>query len=184
MLSLKKFQEKYRAQRWVDVDGVYGYQCVDLAKAYLRDCFGITPGSFGDAIEYWTHTASVILKKFNKVATTNVKAGDLVVKRKNHIGVATGKQTATQVEILEQNGHDGTGLKHAGNEIRYRYIDKSTIAGVLRPKTSTKVATYVVKKGDTLWKIAKILKTSVARLVKVNKIKNPDLIYPGQKIKK
>jgi flagellum-specific peptidoglycan hydrolase FlgJ len=42
---------------------------------------------------------------------------------------------------------------------------------------------YVVKKGDTLSGIAKRYKTSVKTLVSKNKIKNPDLIYPGQKLK-
>jgi LysM repeat protein len=184
MLTLKKFQEKYRAQRWVDVDGVFGYQCVDLAKAYLRDCFGIKPGTFGDAIDYYYATVPVILKKFNRIKTTKVKAGDLVIKHKNHIGVATGKQTSTKAEILEQNGHDGTGKKHAGNEIRYRYIDKADIAGVLRPKTVTRAVYYVVRKGDYLSKIAAKYKTTVRALLKLNpKIKNPNVIHPNDKIR-
>ncbi len=42
--------------------------------------------------------------------------------------------------------------------------------------------TYVVQKGDTLSKIAAKLHTSVKRLVELNGIKNPHLIYPGQKL--
>ena len=42
---------------------------------------------------------------------------------------------------------------------------------------------YVVKKGDTLSEIAKKFNTSVGNLVKINHIKNPDLIYVGQKLK-
>lgn len=42
---------------------------------------------------------------------------------------------------------------------------------------------YVVKKGDYLGKIAKEYNTTVDKLVKINKIKNPDLIKIGQKIK-
>lgn len=42
---------------------------------------------------------------------------------------------------------------------------------------------YVVKKGDTLSTIAKRYKTSVKAIASKNKIKNPDLIYPGQKLK-
>lgn len=52
-----------------------------------------------------------------------------------------------------------------------------------KPDSSEKVITYVVKKGDTLSAIAAKYKTSVSKLVKDNSIKNPDLIYPGQKIK-
>lgn len=41
---------------------------------------------------------------------------------------------------------------------------------------------YIVKKGDTLWKIAKKYKTSVEKIVKINDISNPDMIDIGQKI--
>lgn len=41
---------------------------------------------------------------------------------------------------------------------------------------------YTVKKGDTLWNIAKKYNTTVNDIVKLNKIENPDLIYPGQKL--
>ena len=42
---------------------------------------------------------------------------------------------------------------------------------------------YIVKKGDTLSAIAQKYHTTVDSLVKKNKIKNPDLIYPNQQIK-
>lgn len=42
---------------------------------------------------------------------------------------------------------------------------------------------YIVKKGDTLTKIAKMYKTTVKQLVAWNNIKNPNLIYVGQKLR-
>lgn len=48
---------------------------------------------------------------------------------------------------------------------------------------ATKVIKYRVKKGDTLSKIAKKYGTTVKKLAKDNKIKNPNLIYRGQLIK-
>lgn len=50
-------------------------------------------------------------------------------------------------------------------------------------KKKAKVINYRVKKGDTLNKIAKKYGTTVKKLVKDNKIKNPNLIYRGQLIK-
>ena len=41
---------------------------------------------------------------------------------------------------------------------------------------------YMVQKGDSLWKIAKKYRTTVADIVAVNEIENPELIYPGQKL--
>lgn len=42
---------------------------------------------------------------------------------------------------------------------------------------------YIVKKDDTLNKIAKKFETTVEAIVKNNDIKNPNFIYPGQKLK-
>lgn len=41
---------------------------------------------------------------------------------------------------------------------------------------------YIVKPGDSLWKIAKKYKTSIEKIVKINNIENPDEIDVGQKI--
>lgn len=42
---------------------------------------------------------------------------------------------------------------------------------------------YTVRKGDTLWDIAKRYGTSVGAIVKINAIKDPDLIYVGEVFK-
>lgn len=40
---------------------------------------------------------------------------------------------------------------------------------------------YVVKKGDTLWKLAKRFNSTIEDIAEINNIENPDLIYPGQR---
>ena len=42
---------------------------------------------------------------------------------------------------------------------------------------------YIIKKGDTLSKIAKENNTTVENLIKINQIQNPNLIYAGQSLK-
>lgn len=45
---------------------------------------------------------------------------------------------------------------------------------------------YIVQKGDNLWNISKRFYgagSEYHRIVKANKISNPNLIYPGQKLK-
>ncbi len=62
---------------------------------------------------------------------------------------------------------------------------KQAIRPTNKPTTSSakKTVTYTVKRGDTLSGIARRYKTTVAKLVKDNGIKNANLIYVGQKIK-
>lgn len=52
-----------------------------------------------------------------------------------------------------------------------------------KDSSKKKTVTYTVKKGDTLIAIAAKYETTVAKIVKDNNIKNPDLIYAGQKLK-
>ena len=38
---------------------------------------------------------------------------------------------------------------------------------------------YVVKRGDTLWGISRKFGVSLAQIIMLNRISNPNLIYPG-----
>lgn len=50
------------------------------------------------------------------------------------------------------------------------------------PNAPLGTITYTVKAGDTLSKIARNFNTTVANILKFNKIQNPNLIFPGQVI--
>ncbi|MGW0822506.1 GH25 family lysozyme [Streptomyces sp. NPDC002845] len=56
-------------------------------------------------------------------------------------------------------------------------------AGAGSGSSGEKTVTYTVRTGDTLSEIAVKYRTTVARLVKANDIKDPGKIYPGDKIK-
>jgi LysM repeat protein len=62
------------------------------------------------------------------------------------------------------------------------FWEKKTEEKKAEQKTEQKTAVikYTVKKGDTLSSIAKKYKTTVAKLVKANGIKEPNKIYVGQ----
>ncbi len=125
----------------VDTDGVpvgAVYQCVDLPKEYAKECFGLTPGAWGNAINYWTTTAAALLTKFTRVATQDVQAGDITILTSpitplGHIGIATGNISGGNFEMLEQNGGTGDGQGTGTDAIRRRFISKTRIVGVLRP---------------------------------------------------
>lgn len=69
-------------------------------------------------------------------------------------------------------------LSNAG----YNYNDVQRKVNELMTSNSTRTVTYTVKSGDTLTAIAKKYGTTVDALVKKNNIKNPNLIYTGQKL--
>ncbi len=53
---------------------------------------------------------------------------------------------------------------------------------VVIPNQKKENQTHVVGRGETLSHIAKGYQISLAEIIRINQIKNPDLIYPGQKI--
>jgi len=61
-------------------------------------------------------------------------------------------------------------------------IEKPVEQPVQKPVEQPKDTVYVVKPGDVLWKIARKFNTTWQRLAEYNKLKNPHLIFPGQKI--
>lgn len=46
--------------------------------------------------------------------------------------------------------------------------------------SNTRTVTYTVQSGDTLWQIANKYGTTVQEIANINRIANPNLIYPGQ----
>jgi hypothetical protein len=150
MTTFDNFRSKYIGQR-VDYDKIFQYQCVDLIRQYFYECFDF-PGGGGvpSAITYWTGTPNDVLGKFIRVGSSDAQKGDVVIlwglagNEHGHIGIATGQQTGTQVEILEQNGYTGNGSGEGGDAIRTRFIDKSRIAGLLRPITAAATPPFTV----------------------------------------
>ena len=91
-------------------------------------------------------------------------------------------------EFLRWNKSGGkvyTGLVKRREQERALFLtggSKNVSRETSKPKTS-KTNAHVVKKGDTLSEIAKKNKTSTETLLALNpNIKNPNKIYPGQKI--
>ena len=82
-------------------------------------------------------------------------------------------------------------LIYPGQKINY-YVDKEVWVdengNIVEKKetagdtTATGEKYYVVKRGDNLSKIAKKLGTTLKVILSKNKFKNPNLIYPGQKV--
>lgn len=109
----------------------------------------------------YAHCSKILKKKGDKV-----KKGDIVA-----IEGATGVATGVHLHL----GITKIGSSTYLNPAKYNMIDDS--------KPIDKKQYYIVKKGDTLSKIAKKYKTTVKQLAKWNNIKNVNLIKIGQKLR-
>lgn len=118
--------------------------------------------------------------------------------------VITGTKINFQVtiETLKYGEQDGTGDVYYDLTLKeYRAVEikktklkktkkKKTTKKKSKPKrpaAKKKTKTYTVKSGDCLWNIAKRFYGNGAQYTKIynanrGKIKNPNLIYPGQKL--
>lgn len=163
-------------QRWLgkvtNPDGVAGYQCVDVPKQFLHEEKGLDPkGSYGNAKDWWLNTHPKVLEVCDKLPANSIQAGDILPLRPvdnhpshsaGHIGQATGAQTATTVEILEQNGSTGNGKGEGGDRIRKRFVPKSRVYGVLRPKAPTPPPAPAQPGHPLAWTVGKVVRLKAA----------------------
>ncbi len=142
MLTKAEFFNRYKGTA-IDYDGAAGVQCVDLIKFYLRDCFGIRAGSWGNARVYferfndpeWDGHSSMTAK-FDKIANTPdfiPQRGDICVFGKGvgggagHISIADGVGTTSYFYSYDTNWNG-----KACKRVKHRYTSEDFL-GVLRP---------------------------------------------------
>lgn len=86
-------------------------------------------------------------------------------------------------EVINGLWGNGDARKNLITEAGYDYSKVQSEVNRLLNNNLTTAKYYVVQQGDTLSKIAKDNNTTVNQLVNWNNIKNPNLIYVGQKIR-
>lgn len=194
-MTLNQFVAKNNGKA-IDFDGYYGAQCWDLAAFYDRDVVkgkGMPTGN-GCACGCYKNFLNPLPKFYKRIPHVKGNkpvAGDLIIWNCNlpnsggcgHIAVVLSSNKTSFVSF-DQNW----GGKYCHKVVHdYRYV-----IGYLRPRknieavqTKTpKPITYKVKKGDYLYKIAGLFKTTVGKLRKLNpQIKDPNKIKEGQKIR-
>lgn len=105
-------------------------------------------------------------------------------KKKSHVGVYIGNG-----KVIEAKGHNYGVVESSVSGFKYWaqcnliVYENAAPAPAPTPEPKPEPNTYTVKKGDSLWSIARSHKVSLKDLIAANpQIKNPNLIYPGQKI--
>ncbi|MGG1397368.1 LysM peptidoglycan-binding domain-containing protein [Bacillus salipaludis] len=124
---------------------------------------------------------TTVTKTSSPVKTYTVKSGDALIKIANKYDVSVG-------DIKLWNGLDSTiiypgqVLKVAGTGSSGATFTTEAVAKKPATTSNTATTTYVVKKGDSLSKIAVKFKSTVSELKKLNGL-NSDRIRVGQKLK-
>ena len=110
-----------------------------------------------------------------KITNENIETNEMghcvyTVKRGDTLWSIARAHNTTVQSIATLNKIQNPNLIYSGQKLRIEISSNST---------NTKV-TYIVKRGDSLWKIARMYGTSVGYLATLNGIENTRLIYPGQ----
>lgn len=135
-ISFEKFIKKYLGKA-TDVDGSAGVQCVDLAKAYLKEVFDVDFFAVGSAKNYFERfdRFSALRDKFVRIPNTPdfvpIK-GDLAVWGSSkggghgHVAICSGEGDIRHFYSYDQNW-DGKACKLVRHDYR-------GFLGVLRPR--------------------------------------------------
>lgn len=143
MITYSEFIKKYLG-KGTDADGAAGVQCVDLIKLYLKECFGIKAGSWGDARYYFEsfHKSSwggyYYMNKYFSLIENDPDLvpmkGDICVfgagvgGGHGHISIATGEGNTRTFYSYDQNWN-GKPMK----KVKHKYNSEDFL-GVLRPR--------------------------------------------------
>ena len=123
---------KNNVYKWIDMDGMYGAQCVDLIMAYVKTFANFQ--IYGNAIDYLTNSIPSGWKRYYK-GDTNIAPGDIAIwhwgswDKYGHVGIVIEVNNGL-ITSVEQNV-DGT--PEQGGVARIMSRDDTCLAGFIRP---------------------------------------------------
>lgn len=112
----------------------------------------------------------------NSVNTENIT---YTIQRGDTLWAIARRYGTTVDEIASINNISNPNLIYPGQIIQI--LSNSTIAGGETQGTGSII--YTVKRGDSLYRIARAYGVTINQIVSLNNIQNPNLIYPGQKLR-
>ena len=186
-----------------EIPGIYGNVDLDrfTSSVFLNGASEATPTKSPDAIRYTVKRGDTlwgIAKKFGVTVSAVVNANNIrnpnliyvgevfiiphmtsaesfgytlyTVRRGDTLWGISRKFDTSINSIVALNGIENPNLIYAGEVFK------------IPSAHSEQAVIYTVKRGDTLWGISRKFGTTVENLVKLNSVKNPNLIYVGEKL--
>ena len=186
-----------------EIPGIYGNVDLDrfTSSVFLNGASEATPTKSPDAIRYTVKRGDTlwgIAKKFGVTVSAVVNANNIrnpnliyvgevfiiphmtsaesfgytlyTVRRGDTLWGISRKFGTSINSIVALNGIENPNLIYAGEVFK------------IPSAHSEQAVIYTVKRGDTLWGISRKFGTTVENLVKLNSVKNPNLIYVGEKL--
>ena len=123
---------KNNVYKWIDMDGMYGAQCVDLTMAYVKNFADFQ--IYGNAIDYLTNPIPPGWKRYYK-GDAEIAPGDIAIwhwgnwDKFGHVGIVIDVDDDI-ITSVEQNV-DGT--PERGGMARIMSRDDTYLAGFIRP---------------------------------------------------
>lgn len=186
-----------------EIPGIYGNVDLDrfTSSVFLNGANEVTPTKSPDAIRYTVKRGDTlwgIAKKFSVTVSAvananNIRNPNLIyvgevfiiphmtstessgytlytVRRGDTLWGISRKFGTSINSIVALNGIKNPNLIYAGEVFK------------IPSARSEQAVIYTIKRGDTLWGISRKFGTTVENLVKLNSVKNPNLIYVGEKL--
>lgn len=120
-----------------------------------------------------------VIPDTNNNQTFNTDTVYYTVQRGNTLGQIANMYSTTVQEIASINNIQNPNLIYPGEILRI--LTNSTISG--NEERGTGDIIYTVQRGNTLLQIARTYNVSIEHIVELNDIQNPNLIYPGEKLR-
>lgn len=159
---------------------------VGMVESVSGNTFVVIEGNKSNAVGRRTmqvngrYIRGFICPKYSKKATSTGTSSSSST-------ASTSKKSVAEIaqEVVNDKWGNGSDRKAKLEAAGYSYSEvQAAVNALLKGSSSTTTAkTYTVKSGDNLTKIAKQYNTTVAALVKLNSIKDPNKISVGQVLK-
>lgn len=132
------------------------------------------------------YTENIFLSDTSEIPNTenpnnsiNTESITYIVQRGDTLSEIASRYGTTVQEIVDINRIANPNLIYSGQSLRI--TTNSTVHGSETRGTGS--ITYTVQRGNTLSQIARAYGVTVSHIVEMNDIQNPNLIYPGEKLR-